>query len=517
MSRRVKARWELTGYLVAETPVHVGGAEGDRLAGVARDGLDRPVLPGTSLAGVIQAALSEPERGLWQPTEPGRPGRDDTHLASWVRVDDAPACDPVSVETRDHVSIDRRTGAAAAGHLFTREVVAPGTRFAFRMVVEDDGASPAPELARRVLSLLSGPGVRVGAAGSTGLGLVRLVEPRLRRWDLATRAGLLATLRGQGQVFPIREQAEECPPTADEWPTHLLRITIRWRPRGPLGVQVAAEGEVVDAFPRTTSTPDGVRLELPGSSIKGVLRSHAERIVRTVAGRRAPEEFLAQMRAEGLGPVADLFGTAKDRVSGGENRHGALTVHPCLSRAALPLGLWQKVRRPPGVGPDGSAPPLDPSAALAAMQRAVQDLNQVAAAGELWFTVAHHVAVDRWTGGAADARLFAVLEAHATGPDAWQPMVLDLDWRRLRDRPLPALALLLLVLRDLCDGWVGFGHATTRGMGGVVVDRAEVTFQAGTAVGEPLSGRSLADLLDDPDLTKRVTEAWTTTMTGGAG
>lgn len=519
MSRRTIARWELTGVLVAQSPVHVGGPDDPypRLS-LLRDGLDRPVLPGTALAGVIQAALRTPpdqpkspdekaETRLWRPSSPALSGRGEMHEASRVRVDDAPASADAPVETRDHVAIDRFSGAAARGHLYHQEVLPAGTRFPFRMVVEDRGDPAVRRLVERVAALLRGPGVSVGAAVTRGLGRVRLHEARLLRWDLATRDGLLATLRGDATVIELP------PPVHHDPPKDVLRIVIPWRPRGPLGVHVSAEGDVVDAFPLTTSDGDGFRLELPGSTIKGVLRSHAERIARTVAGTSALGEFLDQMRADGLGPVADLFGTANDGpAADGATRRGALTAATCLSEVSLPREQWQAVRLPKA---DGTAGHADPRSDLARLQKAVTELNS--AVKGMRFVVAHHVAVDRWTGGAADNRLFAVLEAHADA-GAWRPMILDLDLRWLPDeRRSAALALLLLVLRDLCDGWIGFGHATTRGMGGVVVDPADVRFHlgAGQALPYPLDRRSLAEVLDDPRITQPLTEAWTTAMTGG--
>src|SRR5262249_20231397 len=134
--RTIAHRWVLTGSLVAESPVHVGGlGDGPPDLAQAPDGLDRPVPPGTSLAGGIRAALarlSEVEQRLWgTATRRDDRGRDDgTSAAAWVRIDDATAPADTVTESREHVSIDRIHGTAARGHLYTREVLPPGTRFA---------------------------------------------------------------------------------------------------------------------------------------------------------------------------------------------------------------------------------------------------------------------------------------------------------------------------------------------------------------------------------------------------
>ena len=66
MSRKVDRRWELTGTLIARSPVQLGSTAGADL-NQARDGLNRPVLPGTALTGVIRAALPDELRdhALW--------------------------------------------------------------------------------------------------------------------------------------------------------------------------------------------------------------------------------------------------------------------------------------------------------------------------------------------------------------------------------------------------------------------------------------------------------------------
>ncbi|MFV2086986.1 RAMP superfamily CRISPR-associated protein [Micromonospora sp. LOL_021] len=553
MSRRVIRRWELTGSLMTQAPLHIGGLDaGPAQLVQARDGADRPLLPGTALAGVIRSALRAdgvPDHRLWglPPERDGTGGE-----ASWVRVDDAPAVGTPYVEVRDHVSIDRVHGVAARGHLFSREVLAAGTRFAFRMVVdapEGADAATAEDLVDAVAARLRGPGISVGAAVTRGLGLVRLVNAVLRESDLASRAGMLAALRTGGE--PVDLPAAD----PDEVPPGVLRIVVPWRPRGPLAVQVSSDGDVVSAFPLTGRDGEHTRLELPGSSIKGVLRSHAERITRTVTGAPTPEKFLDQMRADGLGPVAALFGTAAARASDDPTlpagRRGALQVSTCVSTAAMPAAQWEAVRllqrrladtvdhdgsQPPD--DDGSDPPGDDGpgrtadqvrAALGTLQRAVDELNDTI--DGIRFIIAHHVAVDRWTGGAADSLLFATVQPHATdaGAGAWQPITLDLAMDRLDQDPTTtsatadddrraAVALLLLVLRDLCDGWIGFGHGTTRGSGGVRVDPAAVTFRVGPRAGwcTTLDGRSLADVLTDDEVTAPLTAAWLATA-GGHG
>ncbi|NBD33784.1 MAG: hypothetical protein GVY17_12670, partial [Cyanobacteria bacterium] len=83
---------------------------------------------------------------------------------------------------------------------------------------------------------------------------------------------------------------------------------------------------------------------------------------------------------------------------------------------------------------------------------------------------AMHVAVDRWTGGAADGMLYSVLEPIGI---EWDNIAIHLDLERLKkydsEKVQAAIALLLLVLRDFADRKIPIGYGTNRGMGTVEV------------------------------------------------
>jgi hypothetical protein len=63
--------------------------------------------------------------------------------------------------------------------------------------------------------------------------------------------------------------------------------------------------------------------------------------------------------------------------------------------------------------------------------------------------------------------LYTVLEPHRAN---WEPIRLTLDFQRLpSNERLPAVALLLLILRDLAQDRIPLGFATHRGMGSIRV------------------------------------------------
>lgn len=491
MSRAIAGEFVLRGDLVTDSALSVGsGMEGPSAdITCVRDGLGRLVIPGSALAGAFAARFEN--ETAWGGQE----------RASNLYFEDAVhkplAKTAIQVERRDGVAIDRRTGTAARGLLFSREVVPAGSRFAWELRVEatDAGASvfgrdDAKQWVTTIANVLAG-GISLGGGTSAGLGRVRLANGRLQWIGIGDRKELLRFLDNpdaQGEPLTL-----EPPAPAG------LRIEVPWRAVGPLLVSVPLNG-LVDRMPQSTRLRGQERrLVIPGTSLKGALRSRAEWIVRTAASVGAPVEPLDQMAAP-LGPVQRLFG--KPPMGRGKARKagmkGAMRVAEVL--AVEPVDNWDDILAV-------LVEPRPTEKGEAGLTRRVQLRRAAAEAlrqGRGLLRINDHVAISRWTGGADDGKLFATV-APLPHPDYWQPIVLEIDLSRpnsMGDRA-SEFALLALVLRDLCDGWIGIGHGTTRGYGEVDVDSAKVTWTFGDQLPDGLAtvaGRSftLAELLD-PD------------------
>ena len=193
---------------------------------------------------------------------------------------------------------------------------------------------------------------------------------------------------------------------------------------GRSGEQGDVRDDYVPARQMRTDTAQGERLVLPGSSVRGALRSRASRIARTIlAARRAPVEDWSDtdVHAQLAGDpvlVRDLFGSTE--------QHGALTV---LDTLAVP----------------GSS------------------------------RLIPHNAGDRWTGGVAGGALYGE-EVH----DAqWGELTLELNPgsfspRADVNRRRAAWCLLGLVLAELAAGALPLGSRGTRGLGQVEVTGIKV-------------------------------------------
>jgi CRISPR/Cas system CSM-associated protein Csm3 (group 7 of RAMP superfamily) len=515
MAREIQTRWKISGKLMAESPLHVGGVSGGEETDLplAQDGQGQWYIPGTSLAGAFRSWVTRcvekdlPGNGniiksFWgyQPEK----GSKEEGWASYIIIDDAAITLPglKTIEVRDGVGIDRQTGAAADKAKYDRSVLPTGTIIPLAMMVEAPVTGDIPGFRGLIYLLINGlqeGNIRLGAAKTRGLGRVRLRELQILEQDMSTPEGMLLTLRQGGQT---RTAAELYIGAVPFTPCSPISLEINWQPTGPILVKATHSGGTADMLPLTTAVDQGDQLSfvLPGSAIKGVLRSQAERIMRTVLGIEVERgaDFLNQVEVP---LVTWLFGSRNTKnpnhdVGGSTNNAaesqeqaavlpglGAVTVYDCHPKQIrFSREQWRNI----GAAPDeqGLRQALDAAE--------LQDMQQ-----------AFHVAIDRWTGGAADGALYSMLEPHGI---AWEPIILEVDVERLcPEARTPALALLILVLQDLKQGLLPLGFGTNRGLGDLIVQ--EIRLNNRDLPDDPdgiwawmLHGRDLSDI---PELVRR--------------
>lgn len=497
MARRITSRLKITGTLVARGPLHVGGLDpnADIDLALAVNGAGEWYIPGTSIAGPMRAWLAKPLgdlkiREAWGYQKQSEAEHEPDGIASFIVVEDGAIKLPpgTRAETREGVGIDRALGAAAGGVKYNRAVLPSGTEIALEMTVElgePHGADTQSQVAAALKALQEGR-IQLGAAKTRGLGKVILKELHICQQDLLTREGMLDTLRGNSTGRDLNELG-----ALDLSGGPTLEIEINWKPRGPLMVKAEADGVAVDMLPLVSARDSELTFVLPGSSIKGALRSQAERIVRTLCGFSAPpattsrEGFMNQveMRKPGAGPtqaidtlptllIAGLFGQRGKRMSKEEELSdknsplpglSALRVADCYAKPRFAPKQWEAIETAPDTDADGHMV----QGAQSPLQKAMHD------AGLESMQQAFHVAIDRWTGGAADGFLYTVLEPHGV---EWEPIRLTLDLSRLLPPARrPAVMCLLLTLRDLVGGRIPLGFGVNRGMGALAVTDIQFT------------------------------------------
>lgn len=412
------------------------------------------------------------------------------HAVSFPQYKDS-ASGESPLPRRHGVGIDRKTGAASDGALYEHEFLPRGTRFTIRITAEgrdnekmrreqSDGI-PGPassesvkKLLEFIVDVLTSGAICLGGRTGSGQGTIQVIEPKLRRTAKTTDAGtpaepadVLDALIGED------EEGTPIPLELGGWSLEEpARIKITWW--SPTGIFVAEDENLTKQRKKkaqeTDPTANGVteplrdpsvpwdeaQLLIPGTSIRGALRSRASRIARTVLAARdelsafASHDLHEQIAAE-PNLVRYMFGSTEYR--------GAITVHDCLS---TDRGKRNKVT---------------------------------------------HNAIDRWTGGVIDGGLFT--EAVYLGTK-WQPITIDIDLRQLlnnikaekgpeddgttvgadeagigsedheqskpthADYAHAAYVLLGLVLAELSAGMLPLGSRSTRGLGQVVVSTIKV-------------------------------------------
>lgn len=476
MARKIHSRLKIDGTFTAVTALHVGGCGDtpDTDLPLARNGEDKWYVPGTSLAGVLRAwcvkAFGDSlVNDLWGFQ------KDDKGHASFVLVEDAVVELPPGAvsETRDGVGIDRAWGVAAEGIKYDRAVLPRGSKLNLKMAVDliTSKAEQSKAVIAHLLDALARGEIHLGAARTRGLGRVKfkLNEERCSCQGLSTRAGILKTLKTGGERVEPEKWKDPIRPAR----LPRLEITIKWHPRSGLMVNAGYQGIAVDMLPLVSGKDGGVALTLPGSAIKGSLRNHAERIVRTLLERDAPgnatdrQNFMKQLE---LPLIDEIFG-ARAKKKKTHKGLGALSIADCYAVEMMNSEAWAKVQQAKAAPQDSSErwelrQFTDPACALPEALQA----EQFAAVKQQRFEIRHHVAIDRWTGGAAEGALFSVL---APTEAEWEDMSLTLDLNRLPEH-LPGVMLVLLVLRDLASNRLPLGFATNRGMGEIVIEKIKV-------------------------------------------
>lgn len=414
------------------------------------------------------------------------------HAVSFPEYKDSDSGDS-PLPRRHGVGIDRTTGAASDGALYEHEFLPRGTKFDIRITAEgrDDETIgrdqsegiPGPassesvkKLLEVIVDVLTSGAVCLGGRTGSGQGTIQVIEPKLRRTGKTTDAGALtAPADVLDALIGVDEEGTPIPLELGGWSLEEpARIRINWW--SPTGIFVAEDEKLtkqrkeearkkdptangVTEPLRDPSVPwDEAQLLIPGTSIRGALRSRASRIARTVLAARdelstfTSHDLHEQIAAE-PNLVRYMFGSTEYR--------GAITVHDCLST--------ERGKR---------------------------------------IEVTHN-AIDRWTGGVIDGGLFT--EAVYLDTE-WEPITIDIDLRQLlsnieaekgeaKSKPKEAetketepddqkdsqqrehvyapyaraaYVLLGLVLAELSAGTLPLGSRSTRGLGQVVVSTIKV-------------------------------------------
>lgn len=391
-------------------PAPVRQSELDIVLDRAPDG--RVQLPGTSLAGALRAhmtATQGPQRAdAWFGSVP-KPGSQAAAVASSIWVGSAVHSGADPAVQRWTTAIDRGRGSARNRHLRGADELAAGARFPVAILWEDAAADDVDDVAASITIWRP----LLGRATSTGHGRCAVRDVRVGHLSLGTDVGLLTWLTTDPTA--LAAQIAAASPSRAEPEQPLTHWSVRFRLAGPTLVSTTTTDEAgqVTRIPlRDKGAP-----VLPGSALKGVLRSRVELVLRSVGLGACETQRCGSCRA------CRYFGFA------GDDDHGA------------------------SVGQRGRVRVLS-----------ARVVDQVDGQG-VHLRTTTHVAIDRFTGGAAMRTGHGGLLYRVEAPDVGDVTV-SLDVTEVPDDERGLLgALVRIVVDDLHRGLARVGHSTTRGYG----------------------------------------------------
>lgn len=375
--------------------------------------------------------------------------------ASCLWISDAFLISERQTHVRDGVGIGRDTGVAARNIKFDFETVPRGACFNFRLRLHDYDSPEALLRARLLAATLAeweaGRG-RLGAGAARGLGRFKIEGVRFRKTRLATADELVAYL-GAGEPWLLGDD------DASYWSSALTvaRQSLQSLPdddvpaaRGFVAVSFSLEFDgpflsndplvaLLSGFDHAPQLEAAVGVAgaplISGGSLRGALRTRAEKIARTLWSLHRPSgcDFLTHCPA----------------------------CHP-----------MQRDKRAPLASCDARLEtPTDKETSESDLCLACQLFGSTRRGSRLWVEDAHwagakpdqntwkaqdFLAIDRFTGGGQDGAKFdaaPLVNARFAGRlTLHSPRKWELGW-------------LALTLRDLCDGRLPIGFGAAKGYG----------------------------------------------------
>lgn len=407
---------------------------------------------------------------------------------------------------RDHVGIQRQTGTAnrAAVARFDQEVISQGAIFILKLQWSGLDDNQEILLASILAEWLENNGRgNLGGGGSRGLGSFSLLYPSLKGWDFNEPEHLMAYLENDDpwDAKYIGSNEEKAGGKAREWLEDKLKkgrqnivasnyplssseslakfinnsiLSSCWvsfdftlQAEGPFLTNDLAQQALTgfDHAPLMGGIFKAGGPVLPGSSLRGAMRSQAEKILRTLSSYRAGNEKEPGQCFLDHCPACDPL------IRGDED--GKSMNIPLESCDSLLTRNGIKTEIEPEDGDLCLACQLFGSPRWGSRLR-VEDASLVPNTYPNYKAL-DFLAIDRFTGGGLAGAKF---DALALWKPAFQVRILIENPQRWE------LGLLALVLRDLEEDMISVGFGASKGFGKVKANNWKVTF----------------DFLDDKDL-----------------
>ena len=409
MSRKIIAKITVKGTLNTVTPLSIGGTGvGEHVdIELAADGSGQCYIPGTSLAGAVRSWC---ERHV--EIEEFFGNNDNKTSASRIFMYDLPV--PSVIKERRHgISISDETGTVFGrdGFFYTRALLPRGTSIPFGLELDVTDKNDVGVLSL-ILEALQAGMIRLGGCKTRGMGKVILKDADINYYDFVNDSTALDLWLNDEPALIKTLDGFNKPELKSQ---KFFHVKINWKPEADLMVKSGYDGIETKIMPLISGVDEGGRKispVIPGSSLKGIFRSHAGKIINTISGDNRI--------------IDDMFGN--------QEKAGRVMIDDVYCNVNNPVDFEAWIDEEPDA--------LDT------------------------FTSENlHVAIDRFTGGASEGALYNARPVKKSS--AWEPINITLNtFPEISENLLKQeLALLKLLVRDFSDGYIYIGFGSHRGLG----------------------------------------------------
>ncbi|MGM0944693.1 MAG: RAMP superfamily CRISPR-associated protein [Bacteroidota bacterium] len=419
----------------AETPLFVGSGQSTLLkdALVQKDANGFPMIPGTSLAGVLRHSFSKSKEAKSVSNLFGDSKGGDSGTGSLLKVspalmmlDEKQVSEALlfdakwdslkqqfdNLPVRQHVRMTDK-GVAEKNGLFDNEVIFQGTRFVFELELTDYSRELENDWSK-ILESVSSPDFRIGAGSRNGYGSLKVLKVQKLQFDLRTEMNKYLDLSPSFNAIDWNT-AQSLDGEHQNSSSSKVHYQLQLTP-DPFFIFGSGHGDQdVDNTPIEEEvvnyTPQGIQFVketiVPGSSVKGAI-SHRVAFHYNKEMKRWAGTEDAKLSNEA---VAELFGKAGKGEK--ESKAGKVFINDVF---------------------------LEP-------EKVKND------------KIFNHVAIDRFTGGALEGALFSEKVSYLTDEELEINLFLESNVDEVYKTAFKE------ALMDICKGLLPLGGMTTKGHG----------------------------------------------------
>ncbi|MDP2160033.1 MAG: RAMP superfamily CRISPR-associated protein [Flavobacterium sp.] len=275
-NERKKGMFVLKGIIELQTPMLIGSGDNENSdIDILRDVGGNPFIPATSFVGVLKEHLKSIESDVkdnnwkmfWGYSEVNESRQ------SNLSCSDLLSMNAHEITVRDGVRINRKNGMAESGGKFDFEVVERAVQFSSKLSAQynTDNEKFIKKMLNTIKYELENSKVRIGAKTQSGLGKIILKNAGLFEYDFSKKADVLKYFKKEeGNKVNLTDKFDLKYKEfiIDAWfdlKTSLISRSYSTDPSAPDATHIQSNGEYI----------------LPGTGLKGVISSRAEKILRT--------------------------------------------------------------------------------------------------------------------------------------------------------------------------------------------------------------------------------------------